>query len=90
MQLKFLKKSKIHFWTGPTGIGTCTNVAQLGRLNFQISEISVIASYRFIQDCCALSLGRRSPCYIEYSKTATTEDNKTEITRLHINKSLSE
>ena len=42
-----------------------------------------------MQDCFALCLGRRSPCYVKYSKTATTEDDKTKTYRLHINKSLS-
>ena len=35
MQLKFKKKLKTHFWTISIGIGTSTNVVQLGR---QIKE----------------------------------------------------
>ena len=39
MQLKF-SNSKHIFWIGPIGI--CTNAAELARVNFQISEVSMI------------------------------------------------
>ena len=90
MQLKFKEKLKTHFWTGPIGIGTCTNIALFGRLNFQISEISVIASKVLFKIVVLFPSTVAFPVILKYNMTATTENNKTKMTKLHINKSLSE